>query len=152
MKSTLIVLLLASLFVGGQMKKEGEEKIAVIRGKVYRSDTNQPIANAEISFLDEKKSEKQDNSADTRADAEGNYTIRVREGRYTVAIRSGYKKQEDAPCQLLMGKTRDKNSMIMIMRDREIFYQQLFIKEFSVKAGKEINKDFDFVCKSLFEK
>jgi hypothetical protein len=126
-------------------------KTASIKGKVLRSDTNEPIANALIILMDEKRSDQHDNSVEARADEHGNYTFQnVPNGKYTVSIRAWYKKQEDAPCQLLIAKTRDKNSTVMVVSEKDRFVQQLFIKGFSVKAGKEIVKDFDFACKSMF--
>lgn len=128
-------------------------KTASLKGRVFRSDTKDPIANALIILLDDKKSEKQDNSVEARTDDQGNYIFQnVPSGKYTVSIRAWYKTQEDAPCQLLMAKTADKDSMVMVARDKDKFVQQVFIKGFSIKAGKEIVKDFDFACKSMFEK
>jgi hypothetical protein len=49
-----------------------------------------------------------------------------------------------------MAKTVDKNSTMIVARDKNEFVQQLFIKGFSIKAGKEMTKDFDFTCKSMF--
>ena len=124
-----------------------------MKGKVFRSDTKDPIPNALILLLDEKKSDKHDNSVETKTDDQGNYTIpSVASGVYTISIRAWYKTQEEAPCQLLMAKTSDKNSTVMVARDKDKFVQQIFIKGFSIKAGKEIMKDFDFTCKSMFEK
>jgi hypothetical protein len=120
---------------------------------VFRSDTSEPIPNASIVLLDEKKSDKQNNSVGAKTDDQGNYTIaNVPAGRYTVSIRAWYKTQEEAPCQLLMAKTADKDSTVIVARDNERFVQQVFIKGFSIKAGKEIVKDFDFACKSMFAK
>lgn len=128
-----------------------KSRTTTLKGKVFRSDNKQPIPNAEIMLLDENKSAKQDKSVQTRADAEGNYTLEnLAAGTYTVSIRAWYKTQEDAPCQLLLGKTSDKNSTVVVVSEKEKFFQQVFIKGFSVKAGKEISKDFDFACKSMF--
>jgi hypothetical protein len=126
-------------------------KTVSMKGKVFRSDTKQPIANAQIVLLDEKKSDKQDNSVDTKTDDEGNYSFpTVVSGTYTVSIRAWYPTQEDAPCQLLMAKTAEKNSTVVVMRDKDKFVQQVFIKGFAIKAGKDIVKDFDFACKGMF--
>jgi hypothetical protein len=130
-----------------------QPKTTSMKGKVFRSDTNQPIANAQIVLLDEKKSDKRDNSIDIKTDDQGNYSFpNVAAGVYTVSIRAWYPTQEDAPCQLLIAKTADKNSTVVIARDKDKFVQQVFIKGFSIKAGKEIAKDFDFACKSMFAK
>ena len=130
-----------------------QPKTASMKGKVFRSDTNQPIANAEIVLLDEKKSEEQNYSIDTKTDDQGHYSFpNVTAGVYTVSIRASYPTQEDAPCQFLLGKTADKNSTVIVVQDKDKFAQQVFIKGFSIKAGKEITKDFDFACKSMFGK
>jgi len=143
----LLLVLNASSFAGDQ------PKTTTMKGKVFRSDTKQPIANAHIILLDEKKSDKKDNSIDTKTDEQGNYSFpNVAAGTYTVSIRAWYPTQDDAPCQLLAAKTADKNSAVVVAADKDKFVQQVFIKGFSVKAGKEIVKDFDFMCKSLFEK
>jgi hypothetical protein len=126
-------------------------KTVSLKGKVIRSDTKQPIANALIVLLDEKKSEKQDNSVEAKSNEEGNYVFeKLAPGKYTVSIRAWYATQEDAPCQLLMAKTSDKGSTVMVARDKDRFVQQVFIKGFTVKAGKDIVRDFDFACKSMF--
>jgi hypothetical protein len=139
--------------VGVYSLADEKPKTASLKGKVFRSDTKDPIANALIILLDDKKSEKQDNSVEATTDDQGNYVFQnVPSGKYTVSIRAWYKTQEDAPCQLLMAKTVDKDSMVMVARDKDKFVQQVFIKGFSVKAGKEIVKDFDFACKSMFAK
>lgn len=143
----LVLLITASSFALDQPKTTS------MKGKVFRSDTKQPIANAQIVLLDEKKSDKQDNSIDTKTDDQGNYSFpNVVAGNYTVSIRAWYPTQEEAPCQLLMAKTADKNSTVVVMRDKGKVVQQIFIKSFSIKAGKEIAKDFDFACKGMFEK
>jgi hypothetical protein len=148
---SVVILLLVTL--GASSPALDKDKTTSMKGKVYRSDTNQPIANAQIVLLDEKKSDKQDNSIDTKTDDQGNYSFpTVVSGVYTVSIRAWYPTQEDAPCQLLMAKTADKNSAVMVARDKDKFVQQVFIKGFAIKAGKEISKDFDFACKSMFEK
>jgi hypothetical protein len=49
-----------------------------------------------------------------------------------------------------MAKTAEKDSTVVVARDKNQFVQQVFIKGFSVKSGKELVKDFDFACKSMF--
>jgi hypothetical protein len=145
--AALLVMLTTASHAGDQPKTTS------MKGKVFRSDTNQPIANAQIVLLDQKKSDKQDNSIDTKTDDQGNFSFpNVAAGVYTVSIRAWYPTQEDAPCQLLMAKTTDKNSTVTVVRDKDKFVQQVFVKGFSIKAGKEITKDFDFACKTMFAK
>jgi Carboxypeptidase regulatory-like domain len=99
-----------------------QPKTTSMKGKVFRSDTKQPIANGVIILLDQKKSDKQDNSIDTKTDDQGNYSFpNVSAGTYTISIRAWYTTQEDAPCQLLIAKTADKNSTVAVMRDKDKF-------------------------------
>lgn len=148
--SLVLLIGLTMLIVSSSLATE-QAKTVSLTGKVIRSDTKQPIANALIVLLDEKKSEKQDNSVEAKSDEEGNYAFeKLAPGKYTVSIRAWYATQEDAPCQLLMAKTSDKDSSVMVARDKDRFVQQVFIKGFTIKAGKDIVRDFDFACKSMF--
>lgn len=145
------VLLSPLILVTGHVETRSKEKTAVLKGTVYREDKNHPVADALILLLDEKKSDKEDNSVQTRTDAQGNFIFeRVVEGKYTVSIRTWYDTQEAVPCKLLMAKTKDKNSSLLVIKDKDKFVEQLFIKGFSVKANKENVKDFDIACKSMF--
>lgn len=36
------------------------------------------------------------------------------------------------------------------MKDQDQFVEQIFIKDFTIKGGKENVKDFDIACKSMF--
>ena len=127
------------------------EKTSVLKGTVYIGDKSHPLSRAEIMLLDEKKTSNSDHTVDTKADENGDYKFaEVAEGRYTISIRAQYEHQEDAPCKLLMGKTRDKDSTVMVARDHGKYVEQIFIKGFSVKGGKDIDKDFDVDCKSMF--
>lgn len=140
-----------SIVLLGHASATEQSDTASLKGKVIRSDTKQPIANASIILLDEKKSEKVDNSVETKSDAEGNYVFdKVVPGKYTISIRAWYATQEDAPCQLLMAKTSDKDSSVVVARDKDKFVQQVFIKGFAIKSGKDLVKNFDFACKSMF--
>ena len=155
MKSTVarIVIIFGLLLVTASASSLAfdQPKTTSMKGKVFRSDTKQPIANAVIELRDEKRSEKHDNSIDTKTDDQGNYSFpNVAAGVYTVSIRASYPAQEDAPCQFLIAKTVDKNSTVMVMQDKDKYVQRVFIKGFSVKAGKAIARDFDFACKSMF--
>jgi len=148
-----LVLVLVALAGAIQLQSGNKEKFASFRGRVYRSDTNQPVANALLVLLDEKKSDTSDNTVQTRTDDQGNFVFeKLAEGKYTISIRAWYKNQDDAPCQLLMARTKDKDSSVVVARDKEQFVQQVFIKGFSIKAGKEITRDFDFTCQSMFGK
>jgi hypothetical protein len=144
---------LAFLFFSVSASAQKKEKVTVFKGKVVRSDTKQVVPKVKISLLDEKKSDKQDNSVETETDEEGNFVFNnLKAGKYTISIRAFYEKEEDVPCQLLMGKIDEPNSQLLVITEKNQKVEQIFIKGFSVKAGKEITKEFDLVCKSLFGK
>jgi hypothetical protein len=136
--------------VGAQDKSK--EKVASFKGKLFRSDTKQPIANAQVILLDEKKSDKQDHSQDVKSDAEGNFAFeKVAAGKYTLAIRVVYDKEEDVPCQLLLGKLKgEKESSVLVISEGGKKIYQIFIKDFTVKANRDITKEYDVACVSAF--
>ena len=112
---TLFLILPVSLFfmTGVSSLALDDSKTTSLKGRVFRSDTKEPIPNALIVLLDEKRSDKQDNSVQATTDDRGDYSIpKVAAGKYTVSIRAWYKTQEEAPCQLLMAKTADKDSTV----------------------------------------
>ncbi len=152
-KFTITLLLAVALMIVTPSLATDNSKTVSLKGRLSRSDTKEPIPNASITLLDEQKSKEQDNSVGTKTDEQGNFAFeKVMAGKYTVSIRAWYKTQEDAPCQLLLGKTSDKNSTVIVASEegKEGFVQQVFIKGFSIKAGKDVVKDFDFACKSMF--
>lgn len=146
----LSLLFLASQ-VSGDARNKSKGKTATLKGRVYREDKDHPVADAVLVLLDEKKSKDRDNSVEAKTDAQGDFVFEnVAEGKYTVSIRTWHNSQEDVPCQLLMAKTKDKDSMVIVARDKDKFVEQIFIKGFPVKAGKENVKDFDIACKRMF--
>jgi hypothetical protein len=149
----LISLCLLLLLLSTSSFADDKPKTSSMKGRIFRSDTKQPIANAQIILLDKSKAKDKNNSIDTTTDEQGNYNFpAIAADTYIVSIRAWYPREEDTPCQLLAAKTADKNSSVVIMQDKGKYLQQVFIDNFSVKAGKEVVKDFDFACKSLFEK
>ncbi|HEY6253421.1 MAG TPA: hypothetical protein VI685_25980, partial [Candidatus Angelobacter sp.] len=88
---------------------------------------------------------------ETKADENGNYQFaNVAESRYTVSIRTWHDRQEDVPCQFVIAKTKDKESSLIVLQDHGKFVEQVFIKGFSIKGGKDTDRDFDIECKSAF--
>ena len=152
-KMLLIFLLVSVVQIKADQPTEDKDKVTTLKGAIYRSDRNYPVAKAVIILLDEKKSEKKDDSVHTQTDENGNYAFeKVKAGKYTVSIRTWHKSQEEVPCQLLMAKTKEKDSAVIVMRDKESFVEQIFIKGFSIKGGKEMVRDFDIGCKGMFGK
>ena len=144
-----LILSVSLVFMGqiaGIAAKDASDKLSSVKGKVFRGDKNHPVANALIVLLDEKKT----NTVEARTDDQGNYVFEsVVAGKYTVSIRTWYNSPDEVPCQLLMARTKDRDSAVMSMQDKDKYVEQVFIENFSVKAGKEISRDFDIACKSL---
>lgn len=128
-----------------------KDKITSFSGKVFRSDTKSAVADVVIFLLDEKKSENQDNSVETKTDKEGKFSFEsVKPGKYTIIIEATFDREEDVPCQLLMGKTDEPNSSLIVETKGGKKIEHIYIKGFAFKAGKVIKKEFDLVCKSMF--
>ena len=136
-----------------QESKKEIAKTAVFSGRIYRSDTKSGLPNVRIILLDEKKSEAKDNSLETKTDEKGNFKFEnIIAGKYTVSIQAVFDKEEDVPCQLLIGKLDIPNSQLLILTEKGKKVEQIFIKGFEFKKGKEVKKEIDLVCKSLFGK
>jgi len=141
------------LLVGFALKANSGSagKTSVVKGTLYRGDKSHPVSGAVVILLDEKKNEHADNSVETKADTNGTYMFpNVAEGRYTVSIRTWYNRQEDVPCQLLVATTKEKGTLLVLQEEDNRFVEQIFIKGFSVKGGKDVTRDFDIECKSMF--
>ena len=52
--------------------------------------------------------------------------------------------------KLQNSRTKTKVIVLTASEDKNQFVQQVFIGGFAVKSGKELVKDFDFACKSMF--
>jgi hypothetical protein len=163
-------------FVNAQDKSK--DKAASFKGKVFRSDTQQPFANVRVVLTDEKKSAKRDNSLETQTDAEGNFSVdRVVAGKYTFTVRVEFEKEADVPCKVNLPKLGGDNSdpmmaaisqalsqnvsvnyevkngkdklFISVKPENKKFVEQLQIKNFAVKANENITREFDLVCEGL---
>jgi hypothetical protein len=150
-----VVLMAAIAFcVGaGDAREAKKEKDASFSGRVFRSDTKAALAKVKVELWDEKKSgKKEDNSQETVTDAEGKFSFAtVKPGKYTISIQAPFEPDETVPCQFLMGKIDEPNStLLVITQDDGKRVEQVFIKGFNFKEGKEVKKEFDLVCKSLF--
>jgi hypothetical protein len=147
---TVISMLGGLATVAPGIKAQAKEKVAIVKGTVYRGDKEHRVAGATLVLLDEKAGGR-GNSVEANADENGNYTFdRVVEGKYTISIRTWYDRAEDVPCQLLAAKTKDKDSTLIVIKDKAKYVEQVLIKGFAVKANKEISRDFDIACKTLF--
>ena len=172
------VVALCGRFVVVNAQDKSKDKVASFKGKVFRSDTKQPFANARVVLTDEKKSAKRDNSLETQTDAEGNFSFdRVVAGKYTFTVRVEFEKEADVPCKVNLPKLGGDNSdpmmaaigqmlgqnvtvnyevkngkdklFISVKPENKKFVEQLQIKNFAVKAKENITREFDLVCEGL---
>jgi hypothetical protein len=157
---------------------KSSDKIGTISGKVFRSDTKQPVPDASVKLLDEKKSDKRDNSLETKTAADGTFSFdRVVAGKYTFTIRAAFEKEADVPCHFSLGKLGADNKdpsmaaitqllgqnvtinyegkngkdklLINVTPENKRFVEQLLIKGLAVKAGENQTREFDLVCEGL---
>jgi carboxypeptidase family protein len=126
------------------------KKTVTVKGIIFRGDKQHPVANALILLMNAKE-EEQGSSVEAKTDAGGAYRLDgVPEGKYRVSIRTWYDSQEQVPCKLTAAKTKDNNSTVAVLMENGKYVEQVFIGDVSIKAGKEIVRDFDLECKSLF--
>jgi hypothetical protein len=135
-----------------QIREEAKSKVGSYKGRVILKDSNTPVAGAALTFIDEDRSNERDNSEQLKTDSQGNYSVRLIPGKYTVTIVASYKSQAEAPCKLLVGKTSDKDSVVMVASGNAGVEQRVMIRNFKVKAGDDLVKDFDFACRGLMDK
>lgn len=148
--------------IEGQCKQETKPPYPVesntMRGKVFRSDTDETISNTYIllessptsTFSTYRKVPAEFKHFDLRTDEKGNYCFtNIPIGKYTVSIHAWFPKISDIPCQKpLDAKTTDNGSFNFIWQWKSTAYMETVIfKDFSVESGHEMVKDFDLVCK-----
>jgi hypothetical protein len=147
------MLMLLSSFATGDLKGQQESskvKSGIIKGKVFRSDTNETIANSYILLMQEKDSPAQVEHFDLRTDENGAYRFNnIPAGKYTVYIYAWFPKKSDVPCQKSSeAKTvNDGKVKVEWQRKSAAFMEIVTIKDFSMEGGQGKLKDFDLVCK-----
>jgi hypothetical protein len=120
-----------------------------IKGKVFRSDSNEAISNAYILLMREKDPPVQIEHFDVRTDEKGDYLFRdVPAGKYTVSIYGWFRNKSDVPCQNpVEARTVDDGKATVEWQQKSgAFMEIVTIKGFSVLAGQEKVKDLDLVC------
>ena len=128
--------------LNAQNRDEGAT--ASFKGRLFRSDTNKPIANATVSLT------KQNQSYETYADPEGNFIFdKVVPEKYTFVIHITYDNEKDVPCKLSSGRLKDEkdSSLLVLPRENKKVYL-IFIKNFVLEPKQNITKDYDLVCVS----
>ncbi len=123
---------------------QNEEETTSFKVKLFRSDTNKPIASANVLLT------KDHQSYETFPDPEGSFIFdKVIPGEYTLAINITYDNEKDVPCQMLHGKLKDEkdSSSFVIPRENKRIYI-VFIKNVVLKPKQNITKTYDLVCVS----
>ena len=118
---------------------------SALKGKVFRSDSGEPISNSYILLVNEKDQEKH---FDTRTDEAGNYIFgHIPAGRYTVSIYAWFGKRDEVPCQNpLKEKTADGGDIAVEWQWKsQAFMEIVKLKGFSIEFDRENVKNFDLV-------
>ena len=150
MLATFILLcLFATSIIEGQHQEPNKAKSCTIKGKVFRSDSNEAISNSYILLIQEKDSPTQVEHFDVRTDGTGDYRFKeVPAGKYTVSIYAWFPAKGDVPCRNSPeAKTVGAGKVTVEWQWKsQAFMEVVTINGFSVEAGQERVKDFDLVC------
>ncbi len=149
----LAMFMLLGSFATGNLKgqqESGKVGSGIVKGKVFRSDTNEAIPNSYILITREKGSPSQVEHFDLRTDDNGDYRFQnVPAGKYTVSIYAWFPKKNDVPCRNFSeAKTVDDGKVIVEWQHKsDAFMEIVTIRGFSVESNQEKVKDFDLLCK-----
>jgi hypothetical protein len=120
-------------------------QLIAVRGKVFRSDSDEAISNSYIILTGEENEAKH---FDTRTDEKGEYLFGgIPAGDYTVAIYAWFPKRSEVPCQNpIEQKTVDGGDVTVEWQSKsQAFIEVVTLKRFSIELGRENVKDFDLV-------
>jgi hypothetical protein len=143
--------------VGQQPETQNTPKGAVVRGRVFRSDTGQPVKGILVALLDRDlvvhTTDNKGKGKDTQTDADGNFVIEgLQPGHYAFFIKIFYKPDE-LPCGKPAIRTLERNILKKkivktSMLKHEGGYEEYTVSEiFKVKGNEVITRDFDMACK-----
>jgi Carboxypeptidase regulatory-like domain len=122
-------------------------KLTPIKGKVFRSDSGEPISNSYILLSSETDEARH---FDTRTDEKGEYLFGgIRAGNYTVSIYAWFPKRSEVPCQNpLEQKTADGGDITVEWQWKSRAFMEIVkLTDFSIEFDRENVKDFDLVGK-----
>ena len=120
-------------------------KLTPIKGKVFRSDSGEPISNSYILLTSETDKARH---FDTRTHEKGEYLFGgIPAGNYTVSIYAWFPKRSEVPCQNpLEQKTVDGGDITVEWQWKsQAFMETVKLKGFSIEFDGENVKDFDLV-------
>lgn len=126
-----------------------KNKMSNIAGRVFRSDTNQPVVGAKISFIPYHGQ-----TLTATTDENGNYFFpQMKIGKYKIDIALRYKTMAQSPCSLLGSRAvKEKNSNVT-MKDEGLGLVEIWVSidPFKIVSSKPIKKDFDVACKGTYK-
>lgn len=149
------VLFLTAAVAATRASAQKKKKVSTLSGVIYRGDREHPVAGAQVVLTAVKSGRHEDENlrAETRSDAAGAYRLdNLEAANYRVTIRTAYAAAEEVPCKLHPARTADEHSLVTMLEEDGKFIEQVFISHFPVKAGKQLAKDFDLTCQSVFAK
>jgi hypothetical protein len=120
-------------------------KLTPIKGKVFRSDSGEPISNSYILLTSEADEARH---FDTRTDEKGEYLFGgIPAGNYTVSIYAWFPKRSEVPCQnAIEQKTVDGCDITVEWQWKsQAFMEIVQLKDFSIEFDRENVKNFDLV-------
>jgi len=132
---------------------------ASIKGRVYRSDTNQPITGVKVVLLNQVGSNQTsvvghgNPNMETKTDENGRYSFEsVKAGKYCVGVETKYENEKDLPCHTQKDRFTNNGAGVTAMRDGADFVEIATSRDFSVATTSRITKDFDLSCKRRLKK
>lgn len=153
------LLLVIMSFLSAQVAREVirlkplNQQGTIIKGRVFRSDTKQPIIGAEIILLDQEKINRSAKNMETKTDENGNFSFSaVKPGSYTVGFSLKYKKKDDLPCSSQKDRFINDGIGVTSWVDKEDFVEIATSPEFTVSIGRQTIKNFDLSCKRKVKK
>lgn len=121
-----------------------------IRGRVFRSDTQQPIASAELSLLDPDKAQDDPDRtlAKTSTDGQGNYRFSsVRPGAFSITLAASFATVADLPCSQGIYITPDGHLAAVGRRADGTYVVIVVTDSMSLSPNSDKVINFDLSCK-----
>jgi hypothetical protein len=109
LETLMLLCLFATSHIEGQGPEErGKVGLCTIKGKVFRSDSNEAISNSYILLTQQKESAAEVEHFDVKTNEKGEYLFSdIPAGNYTVAIYAWFRNKSDVPCQNPLEKKTD---------------------------------------------